>query len=273
MALLLLVAAIGLGPVQRSIAAAPPSEAATASGASAAAAHYERAMAHRKAKRFIDAGRAFDAARAAEHSVVLLYNAGRMYQQAGELELARKRFRQFLAEERSPGDRRQKVVKLLAEVEKAIAAKASEKAAAERRLALLQQQRRAELRAVVADAEQLRTAGWATLVVGAAAGLTGVGFAVAYETAAAPLRNPDTDIDGRNTLTEKEALALAADAETFGTVGIVTGALGVALAVTGALLVVHAGETESEGRRRLQVTPSVSLGRQEAMFGARIRWE
>jgi len=238
--------------------AAAPKPAAASSAASDKL--YEQARDHQKAGRFLDAARAYDAANAASPSVVLVYNAGRMYQKADELELAAARYRFFLAHELAPGERRERVVTELAQIDRILAQKranAIATAAVEKvRLADLKRKAAAERRAEQRQAAAMETGGYVAIGIGGAGLIAALGIAFYAESLAQVVADPPRDEDGTIIWTPSEARQKEQEVDDLRLAAGITAGIGAAALATGiALAVVGASEQADEGAN----TPKVGL--------------
>lgn len=252
---------------------------------------YEAGMAHMETERFDRAAVAFDQAYELDPSTVLLWNAARAHDKAGQLEAARNRYERFLQSEDAPAKLQKWTTERLAELDATIKAESESQRAAEReKLAKeIRTQIVSELKAELDRREspptqgdpgardwlatdaQLRevggveepstpVAGWVLLGVGIAATAAGAILLVDASALKDEVENPEREGEIIVGQTQREADDKADRAELEGTIGIWTVGAGAASLIAGAvLLATHEGGGEPERRVDISLTPTGAM--------------
>lgn len=264
-----------------SVAAAPTPLPVPANKAEAKA-QYEAARTAYKANRYFEAARAYDAAHAYYKDATLLWNAARAWERSGELELAEKRFNDFLALPKVDAEQSREADEALVRIAQRLAQRASAKPGPER-IAILQSDKaeaeaagNAELAASLAaqiDDEQRRwdeahvvvpppppppppardrTMEWVLIGSGGAIAATGLVLGIVGQ---GELDDIDAAQDAARknnngvvaSMTRAEAADQASSGKTLRTLGFVAGGIGLAAAATGlvALLLDDGPATDS----------------------------
>ncbi len=142
----------GLWAILLALLWAGPAPAREPSDAQRAEEWYQVAMAHMKGERYLKAAKAFERAHELDADPVLLWNIGRAYEKAGELDKAKSFYTEFLKSEGIPGELRVKANKRIVEISVAL-----EKARLEREQAVREAKLKAEMEAKL-QAERERAA-------------------------------------------------------------------------------------------------------------------
>lgn len=208
-----------------------------------ASVRYEEGRSAYKAGAFKKAGLAFDAAHAFFKDSNLLWNAGRAWERAKELELAQARYAAFLKESKLDEPARSEAEDALARVEA--------------QLADVAQPDPVEPTEPIAPPERDHTASF--VLIGAGGGVAVAGLVIAIvgqgeldDITAAQDRADDGVV---TSISRKEALDLESSGTTLRTTGIVLSSLGLAAAATGVVLFFLDDSRETRGTTGVTVAP------------------
>ena len=259
----------GVGPAR---AAAPVS--------SEAQLRADEGLAAYKAKRYREAAAKFEAARAHIDDANLLWNAGRAWERAGELERARERYVALLARADVDGETRVSARAALERMLGLLAARASAMPGAER-IAVYTREREVaaadgnrelvEVLDRMIESERGRTpvavepleappdklVPWAVLIGGLAITGAGIGLAVVGQSQLDALDDDQARAAGGpiTTITRADALERRDEGDTLRLVGGISAGVGAAAAITGLVLLLGDDSPGVEGRTTIGLMP------------------